>query len=79
MKPDIVFKLILPVEESMQRKPGENETAVRRKNRIIEELDFGARKSVHVRADQDYNQELTMIHTNLWDAMYERNQDSDIF
>lgn len=68
--PDIVFKLTLPVEESMRRKPEENETAIREKNKIINELDFGERRCVYVRADQDYNLELSIIHTNIWDEMF---------
>lgn len=67
--PDLVFKLTLPVEESMRRKPEENEAAIREKNRILDELSFGESKCVIVRADQDFEQELTLIHTNIWDEM----------
>lgn len=73
IKPDILLKLVLPVEESMRRKPEENEEVIRRKNKIIEELNFETKKSVYVRADQDYEQELTIIYTEIWDAMCEKS------
>ena len=68
--PDVLFKLMLPVEESARRKPDENVEAILRKHEIIESVCFREKKCIIVDATQEYGQEVVSIKNNLWSIMF---------
>jgi thymidylate kinase len=65
-QPKLVFKLLLPPEESIRRKPFENLQAVTRKHEITKELHFEISNVIVVDATQDYQQELVFIKNQIW-------------
>lgn len=65
-QPKLVFKLLLPPEESIRRKPFENLQAVARKHNITKELHFDNSDVIVVDATQDYQQELIQIKNQIW-------------
>ena len=67
--PDIVFKLLLPPEESIRRKPQEDLEYVKMKHEIIKQLQFPHSKVIMIDATQDYQQELIMIKRVIWDSI----------
>lgn len=68
-QPDIVFKLQLPPEESIRRKPHENFEAVSRKAMITEQLEFEESEVFNVDATQDYNEELLFVKRIIWNRL----------
>lgn len=72
-QPDLVFKLVLPVEESMRRKPEENEEQVRRKAAITEKLVFDNSKVFVVDATQDFDEEVLYVKRHIWEEIVNRN------
>ena len=70
--PDLVLKLVLPVEESMRRKPEENEEQVRRKALITEQLDFPGSAVWTIDATQDYQEEILAIKRIIWEELVKR-------
>lgn len=72
-QPGIVFKLLLPPEESIRRKPFERLEAVARKHEITKKLEFNSSVVHVVDATQDYQQELLFIKKEIWKAI-SRNQ-----
>lgn len=67
--PQIVIKLMLPVEVSMLRKPGENREMVSRKHDIIQDCHFSGSREYVVDATQDYRQEIIQIKQIIWDNL----------
>ena len=67
--PDVVFKLVLPVEESFRRKPHENRDAVRCKHDVIENLEFDNTKVYTIDATQNYEKEIIEIKRNIWSQL----------
>ena len=65
-QPQLVFKLMLPPEESIRRKPFENLAAVTRKHEITKQLEFPNAKVFSVDATQDYKNELLFIKNEIW-------------
>ena len=65
-EPDVVFKLMLSPEESMRRKPFEDEAGVRRKHDIIKSLRFEKSQVYDIDATQEYQAELTEIKNIIW-------------
>ena len=65
-KPDIVFKLLLPPEESIRRKPQENYESVKRKHKIIKQMQFPDSVVCDIDATMDYNEELRQIKQTIW-------------
>ena len=65
-KPDLVFKLILPPEVSIERKPEESLENVTRKHEIIKSLKFEDSEVVTINATMDFDEELKLIHRTVW-------------
>ena len=72
-QPDIIFKLVLPVEESMKRKPEENVAQVKQKALITERLCFDNSKVFIVDATQDFDEEVLYVKRIIWKEIAERN------
>ena len=66
-QPSIVFKLLLSPEESMRRKPFENYEQVCQKHEITEKLVFNDSETHIIDATQDYNKELLLVKSLIWD------------
>ena len=66
ISPDILFKLILPPEESIKRKPNEDLEKVKQKHDIIKNLMFADAKTYEIDATADYQQELLLIKNLIW-------------
>ena len=64
--PDVVFKLILPPEESIRRKPQEKLEAVKRKHEIVKALQFEHSDVYTIDATMPYKEELLMIKNAIW-------------
>lgn len=68
-QPSLVFKLVLPPEESIRRKPFEDFEAVKIKATITEKLEF-PKSTVHIiDATQDYNEEVLEIKRKIWNHL----------
>ena len=72
-QPDLIFKLVLPVEESMRRKPEENEIQVTKKAEITEKLVFENSKVFVLDATQDFDKELLFIKRQIWNMLVAKN------
>ena len=70
--PDLVIKLILPVEVSLERKPEENEARVRRKHDIVEKLVFEGSTCISIDATMPYEDEIIKIHNEIWKLLLEK-------
>lgn len=68
-QPEVVFKLILPPEESIRRKPIENLDNVIQKHRVTQELVFPDSRVFTVDATQDYNNEILFIKRQIWESV----------
>lgn len=68
-QPDLIFKLILPVEESMRRKPEENRVQVAQKAEITEKLIFDKSQVFLVDATQDFDKEILFIKQQIWNKL----------
>ena len=73
-RPQIVFKLLLPPEESQRRRPSDNIEFLRRKHEITKALQFDGSKILIVDATQDYQQELIYIKNVIWKYLKESQQ-----
>jgi hypothetical protein len=69
IQPALVFKLMLPPEESIRRKPFENLETVTRKHEITQQLQFPNAVVYTVDATQDYQQEIIFIKNQIWEAI----------
>lgn len=67
--PNVIFKLNLPVEESLRRKPEEDFENLVIKHRITEQLTFPNSEVHEIDATQDYNSELVLVKNILWKAI----------
>lgn len=67
-QPDILFKLVIPVEESIRRKH-DNEKIIRKKVEITENLNFEHSETHVIDATQDYDKELIGIKRIIWQRM----------
>lgn len=68
-QPQLIFKLLLPPEESIRRKPFEDLQAVTLKHEITKSLFFANSKILLVDATQDYQKELIFIKKEIWEAI----------
>ena len=64
--PNIVFKLILPPEESIRRKPRERIEVVRQKHEIVKSLSFPQSDVYIINATMPYDEEIIMIKNIIW-------------
>ncbi len=67
-KPDLVFRLLLPVEESIRRKPDHRAEDVRAKLAAAERAEFDA-KIITLQADAPLEQVLQRVKTAVWEAL----------
>lgn len=65
-QPNLMFKLILPPEESIRRKPDHTIEEVRPKAEITGKLKFENSKVIDIDATQNYDQELLEIKRIIW-------------
>ena len=72
-QPTIVFKLLLPPEESIRRKPNEKLEAVTRKAEITQKLEFPNSIIYNIDVTQDYNKELLLIKNIIWNYLVEHH------
>lgn len=71
--PDVVFKLILPPEVSIQRKPEEDIENVTKKHNIIKSLDFPKADVFTIDATEEYSEELSKIKEIIWNKIQDKN------
>lgn len=71
-RPDLVFKLILPPEVSLERKPEESLEDVTRKHEIIKSLKFDDSEVVTINATMDFEEELRLIHRSIWKCIRDK-------
>lgn len=64
--PNIVFKLILPPEESIRRKPQENYEGIKRKHEIVKSLAFDESEVYVIDATMPYEEEILRIKSTIW-------------
>ena len=64
--PQLVIKLILPPEVSLQRKPEENIDIVRRKHEVIKSLVFEQSEVHTIDATMPYDEEIVRIKDLIW-------------
>ena len=69
--PSHVFKLVLSAEESIRRKPTEDQNAIIRKHEIVMALKFPLSQVLDVDAEQPYKSELLKIKNTIWQAIAE--------
>ena len=67
--PNLVFKLILPPEVSIQRKPEESLDAVIKKHEIIKKMSFEKSIVETIDATMDFTEEIKLIHGIIWDGI----------
>lgn len=67
--PELVFKLVLPPEESIRRKPFENGEMVKRKALITKELSFPKSTVYTIDATEEYASEIVLIKSKIWDSL----------
>ena len=67
--PDLLFKLILPPEISLQRKPEERIETITQKCEIIKNLTFPNCETYTIDATMNYTQELLRIKEHIWDKI----------
>ena len=69
-QPNIVFKLLLPPEESVRRKPENKLDAMEKKHMIIKTLKFGNQtKVIEIDATMPYEKEIVLIKNVIWDNL----------
>lgn len=73
-QPSLVFKLMLPPEESIRRKPFENYENVKEKHKITKSLKFDSSLVYEVDATQEYQQELIFIKNKIWDMLIQNQE-----
>lgn len=67
-QPDLLFKLFIPVEESIRRKH-DNEIIIRKKAEITDKLVLEQSETHVIDATQDYNQEILSIKRLIWEKL----------
>ncbi|MCR5206172.1 MAG: hypothetical protein K6E47_14165 [Lachnospiraceae bacterium] len=70
--PQLVIKLILPPEVSIERKPEESLEEVKKKHEIIKSLPFEKSEVLTINATMDFDEELKLIHRAVWKCIKER-------
>lgn len=69
IQPDLVFKLMVPVEVSMQRRPEDSAEVLQRKYDILCSLEYPNSRVVEVDATQPLDQELLFIKKKIWEQL----------
>lgn len=68
--PDVVFKLLLPPEESIRRKPQESLEAVTKKHEIVKSLEFDGSDVYTIDATMPFEEEMIMIKNIIWQHIH---------
>lgn len=74
INPDLLFKLTLPVEESLRRKPEEDRSNLEIKHKITKELVFPKSEVYEIDATQDFAQEELIIKRIIWQKIAQKLQ-----
>lgn len=69
LQPDLVFKLMVPVEVSMSRRPEDAEEVLRRKYEILQAVTYPQAVEIPVDATQPLEQELLFIKKKIWEYL----------
>jgi len=69
IEPDSVIKLFLDPAISIQRKPQESLENVQKKHDIIASLQYMKSNVIAVDANQDFEQEIRLIHNHIWNLI----------
>lgn len=72
--PDLIIKLMLPIDESLKRKPEEDEENIRKKHEIINNITIGNSESIVIDATLPYEEELVQIHNAIWNLLLQKQQ-----
>lgn len=75
--PDLVIKLILPVEVSLTRKPEEEKTVVRNKHNVVQKLYFKDSECILIDATLPYEEEILKLHNSIWNMLLRKNKTLD--
>jgi hypothetical protein len=67
--PNIVFKLLLPAEISVSRKPDHDFNMIQKKCSITEQLEFNNSIVYKIDATQDYDSEILEVKRLIWEAI----------
>lgn len=78
VKPEMVFRLVLPIEESLKRKPDEDYKTIMKKNKIVEELVFPGSEVLTIDATMDLQEELKLVHNKIWDKIVKSYEEAVI-
>lgn len=69
IQPDMVFKLMVPVELSMERRPEDPPESLRRKYEILNSIHYPHAVEIVVDATQPLEEELLFIKRKIWEQM----------
>lgn len=72
IRPELVFKMTLPPDESLRRKPEESLEKITQKHYIVENLRFENSKVVFIDATEVFSKEIRSIHLAIWDFISNR-------
>jgi len=70
--PGLVFKMILPPEISIKRKPEEYFESIKRKHEIVKRMSFAQSKVYFIDATNEYSKEIKEIKELIWDNLPKR-------
>lgn len=68
-QPSLIFKLMLPPEESIRRKPFEDYENVKQKHEVIKALSFPHSETHIIDATMEYQKELIIIKNLIWEKI----------
>lgn len=66
IQPDLIFKLIVPVEISKKRRPEDSIEMLKAKYEILEKIEYKKSKIIKVDATQPLQEELLFIKREIW-------------
>ena len=67
--PDIVFKLCVPPEVSMERRPNDDPEVLKRKIEILESINFNGAEIITIDATMPLDEEIRQIKRIIWDRL----------
>lgn len=71
--PDIVIKLKLPLEMILLRRPDDNIDILKKKTKIVEQLNYNNSLQLEVDASMPFEEEILFIKRIIWDELYNRD------
>lgn len=69
ISPSLVFRLLVPPEISMKRKPDHDYESIRKKSEITEKLVFQKSQDYAIDATQSYDKELLTVKRIIWESL----------